>query len=57
MTEALRIRPAVAVDFPALRTLIGLAIDSLQAGFLSPEQIAASHMIMGLDTQLVEDGT
>ncbi|OZB21704.1 MAG: GNAT family N-acetyltransferase [Acidiphilium sp. 34-64-41] len=36
---------------------VGLAIDSLQAGLLSPEQIAASHMIMGLDTQLVEDGT
>ncbi|WP_256890402.1 GNAT family N-acetyltransferase [Acidomonas methanolica] len=33
------------------------AIDALQTGFLSPEQIAASHAIMGLDTQLIEDGT
>jgi GNAT superfamily N-acetyltransferase len=29
----------------------------LQVGFLTPEQIAASRMIMGLDTQLIEDGT
>jgi len=57
MTAALSIRPAEAADLPVLRALIGLTIDSLQAGFLSPEQIAASHMIMGLDTQLVEDGT
>jgi len=33
------------------------AIDALQTGFLSPEQIAASRAIMGLDTQLIEDGT
>ncbi|USI75152.1 GNAT family N-acetyltransferase [Sphingomonas morindae] len=33
------------------------AIDALQADLLSAEQIAASHAIMGLDTQLIEDGT
>ena len=33
------------------------AIDALQNGLLSPEQVAASHAIMGLDTQLIEDGT
>src|SRR3546814_14624841 len=26
-------------------------------GFLSAEQIAASHAVMGLDTQLIADGT
>jgi GNAT superfamily N-acetyltransferase len=36
---------------------MALAIENLQAGFLSPEQIAASHAIMGLDTQLIADGT
>lgn len=36
---------------------MALAIDALQVGFLSPEQITASHAIMGLDTKLVEDGT
>lgn len=50
-------RWATAADLPALEALITVAIDSMQAGFLSPAQIAASHRIMGLDTQLVADGT
>ncbi len=33
------------------------AIGVLQAGFLTPAQITASRHIMGLDTQLIEDGT
>lgn len=33
------------------------AIAALQAPFLDERQIAASRAIMGLDTQLVEDGT
>jgi GNAT superfamily N-acetyltransferase len=50
-------RPAREADLPALRALMDLAIGELQQGFLSEEQIAASRLIMGLDTQLVEDGT
>ena len=50
-------RWAVPADLPALRALMALAIDRLQADFLSPEQVAASRAIMGLDTQLVADGT
>ena len=50
-------RWATLDDLPALKALMVLAIDALQTGLLSPEQIAASHAIMGLDTQLVEDGT
>lgn len=34
-----------------------LAIEELQKGFLSADEIAASHAIMGLDSQLVRDGT
>ena len=34
-----------------------LAIAQLQQGFLDPAQIAASHAVMGLDTQLVADRT
>ena len=34
-----------------------LAIDTLQAGFLTPAQVAASHAVMGLDSQLVRDRT
>ena len=33
------------------------AIDELQRGFLTPTQIEASRMIMGLDRQLIADGT
>lgn len=44
-------------DLPALRALMTRAIEELQQGFLSPEQVAASHQIMGLDTQLVKDRT
>lgn len=42
---------------PGLRTLMASAIAELQRGFLSEPQIAASHAIMGLDTQLIDDGT
>ncbi|RVT89512.1 GNAT family N-acetyltransferase [Sphingomonas crocodyli] len=50
-------RLATAADLPALRALMTLAIDRLQDDFLSPEQVAASHAFMGLDTQLIADGT
>jgi GNAT superfamily N-acetyltransferase len=33
------------------------AIEELQKPFLTPEQVASSWTIMGLDTQLIEDGT
>ncbi len=36
---------------------MGAAIGILQADFLTPVQIQASRAIMGLDTQLIEDGT
>lgn len=50
-------RIAEDADLPAMREVMRLAIDELQAGFLSPEEIVASHAVMGLDTQLVRDGT
>jgi GNAT superfamily N-acetyltransferase len=34
-----------------------LAIDTLQRGFLTAAEIAASHAVMGLDTQLIADRT
>jgi len=33
------------------------AIDTNQAAFLDPAQVAASHAVMGLDTQLIADQT
>lgn len=50
-------RLATEHDLSALRTLMALAIDELQKGFLDPRQIAASRQVMGLDTQLVADRT
>lgn len=44
-------------DLEALRTVMGRAIAQLQHGFLTPEQVAASHQVMGLDTQLIADQT
>lgn len=50
-------RMAVTADLPLLRPLVDAAIIRLQRGFLSETQIAASRAVMGVDTQLVEDGT
>jgi len=49
-------RLAEVKDIPVLRLLMEAAISELQTGFLSPEQVAASRTIMGLDTQLIDDG-
>lgn len=57
MNAALRHRHARRDDLDALRRLMQRAIDELQHAFLSPAQIAASRYLMGLDTQLVDDGT
>jgi GNAT superfamily N-acetyltransferase len=44
-------------DLDALRVLIDAAIAELQKPFLDAGQIESSRTIMGLDTQLVDDGT
>jgi GNAT superfamily N-acetyltransferase len=41
----------------ALAPLMRAAIDQLQTEYLDEAQIAASHAIMGLDAQLIEDAT
>jgi GNAT superfamily N-acetyltransferase len=50
-------RLAGLADLPALEAVMAAAIAELQKGFLAPEQIESSRMIMGLDRQLVADGT
>lgn len=55
--HAFSTRWASRADLPALERLMQRSIDALQTGFLSARQIAASHAIMGLDTQLIDDGT
>ncbi len=44
-------------DLDALREVMRRAIETLQDDFLTPEQVAASHKVMGLDAQLVTDRT
>ena len=44
-------------DLDALRALMDAAISELQKPFLDESQIASSRAIMGLDTQLIDDGT
>jgi GNAT superfamily N-acetyltransferase len=50
-------RLATEADLPALKAVMDLAISVLQRGFLDEAQIAASRLVMGLDTQLVADRT
>ena len=50
-------RLAIEDDLPALRALMTAAIDQLQRGFISDDEITASHAVMGLDTQLIADRT
>lgn len=60
MTDAcspLRLRLARPDDMPALTALMDRAIGELLQDFLPPEGVAASYEIMGLDTQLIADGT
>jgi GNAT superfamily N-acetyltransferase len=44
-------------DIAALKDLMARAIRELQRGFLPPDAIEASFDVMGLDTQLIDDGT
>ena len=50
-------RLAVRADVPALVEVMNAAIQELQRTYLTPEEIASSKAIMGLDTDLIEDGT
>ena len=54
---ALTHRLARPDDLEALKELMDAAISELQKPFLDESQIASSRTIMGLDTQLIDDGT
>jgi len=51
------IRLATHADTADIQNVMTLAIRHLQAPFLNQQQIAASIDIMGLDAQLIDDGT
>lgn len=51
------IREATRSDIEAIKSLQMAAIEQLQRGYLTDQQIEASKVSMGLDTQLIFDGT
>lgn len=53
----MRLRVATEADLPALEALMERAMAALLDAFLTPAQVAASREVMGLDRQLVRDGT
>jgi GNAT superfamily N-acetyltransferase len=57
LQPALTARLATENDLPALARLMDAAIEALQRPFLSSAEIAASRLVMGLDSQLVQDQT
>ncbi len=57
MSDGLTHRLATPEDAAALAMVMEAAIAELQQGFLDPKQIEASRTIMGLDRQLIADGT
>jgi GNAT superfamily N-acetyltransferase len=50
-------RLATQTDIPVLETLMHAAIRGLLPQFLPPEKVEASFAVMGLDSQLIADGT
>ena len=57
MSVTLTHRLARRNDLEALKALMDAAISELQKPFLNDQQISSSRVIMGLDTQLIEDST
>jgi GNAT superfamily N-acetyltransferase len=50
-------RLATAADIPQLAALVEESIRRLVGSVLDPVRVEASHEFMGVDTQLIEDGT
>ncbi len=55
--KAFSVRLATRDDIPALEPLIEAAIRVLLRQHLAEEEVTASFSVMGLDTQLIDDGT
>ena len=50
-------RLATRADLPALETLMTISIRQLVGAYLDTARVEASFEIMGVDTQLIDDGT
>ena len=51
------VRGAVVEDIPVIEAIVELAIANLMTDFLDAGEIAASRAIMGVDRELIADGT
>ena len=51
------VRHAEAADIPAIETLVDLSIARLLPDVLSDAEVAASRHLMGVDRELIADGT
>jgi GNAT superfamily N-acetyltransferase len=50
-------RLATRDDLPAIHAVVEAAITELQKGFLDDAQVESSRAIMGVDTELIDDGS
>ncbi len=57
MSQPFTHRLASPADIPALTALAESAIDVLLGAVLDPAELAASRLIMGVDSRLIADGT
>jgi GNAT superfamily N-acetyltransferase len=57
MTTEFQIRPATMEDVPRLQVLIPTSVRNLRTGYSSEQVEAALGNALGVDTQLVRDGT
>jgi GNAT superfamily N-acetyltransferase len=57
MSTEFHIRPATLDDVPRLQVLIPLSVRNLRTGYSSEQVEAALGNALGVDTQLVRDGT
>lgn len=57
MTDQFTSRIATLDDLEALHAVMARSIAQNQSAFLTPAQVEASNKVMGLDSQLVKDGT
>lgn len=57
LAKMIGIRLALRADLPVIERITTRAIVEPQRGFLSPAEIAASRHFMGIDSQLLDDGT
>jgi GNAT superfamily N-acetyltransferase len=55
--RTIQFRPATSADIPGLERLIPLSMRALGASVYTPEELEVVLLLVGVDKQLIEDGT